>query len=78
MPARLSHKSIKDIKREMSIAGDPEKIVGLTKEIFETLLIYLDTKNIAELENMAFALRWLEAQVKFMVTMQRNKQHPKI
>lgn len=53
-----------DVQQEMSIAGSPEKITQLGKDIMEQIASKLDKTNRAELINVEFMLKRLIAEVK--------------
>jgi hypothetical protein len=53
-----------DMQKEMSIAGSPEKITQLGKDILELIGKTIDTTNRAELINVEFMLRRQIAEIK--------------
>lgn len=52
------------IQDEMSIAGSPEKVTTLAKEMYFMIGERLDTTNVAELINIEFALKKVTAEVR--------------
>jgi hypothetical protein len=53
-----------DMQKEMSIAGSPEKITQLGRDIIELIGKTLDPTNRAELTNVEFMLKRINAEVK--------------
>lgn len=53
-----------DVQKEMSIAGSPEKITQLGKDIMEQIGSKLDKTNRAELINVEFMLKRVMAEVR--------------
>lgn len=53
-----------EVQKEMSIAGNPEKIAKLGQEIWEKVASTIDAKNVAELINVQIALNRVLAEVK--------------
>lgn len=60
---KLSKMTTDDVRKQMSIAGSPEKITELMTRIYNDMAKTVDTTNAAELINMKFALRRLLAEV---------------
>ena len=77
MGRRLSSITWVDLKEEMSIAGDPEKIIEIGKDIYALISVRLNFKSIPEIENMQLALEKLLARLKVLGRMEINRQHPK-
>ncbi len=66
MAKRLSSMTWDDMQQEMSIAGSPEKITQVGKDIMNIVGNNLDVTNRAELTNIEFALNRVLAEVKLM------------
>lgn len=66
MGKKLSTMTWLNIQAEMSIAGSPEKIVQLGREIEALLLPSIDANNRAELTNAEFMLQRLVAEIKLL------------
>lgn len=77
MPKRISQLSTDDMLNEMSIAGSPEKVVGIMTELHNIMATKLDLTNPTELLNMDFALQRLRAEVKIWVRQLEKKNNQK-
>jgi hypothetical protein len=64
MGRKLTSLSWDDMQKEMSIAGDPDKIAQLGKDIEQLISSKIDATNRAELTNIEFMLQRLIAEVK--------------
>jgi hypothetical protein len=64
MGRQLSSMCWDDMQKEMSIAGSPEKITQLGRDIIELIGKTLDPTNRAELTNVEFMLKRINAEVK--------------
>lgn len=64
MSKKLSSMTWKEVQAEMSIAGSPEKITQLGREIEALLMPVLDATNRAELTNAEFMLQRLVAEIR--------------
>jgi hypothetical protein len=64
MGRKLTSLSWDDMQKEMSIAGDPDKIAQLGKDIEQLISTSIDATNRAELTNVDFMLQRLTAEVK--------------
>lgn len=64
MAKKLSQMTWQQIQDEMSIAGSPEKVTTLAKEMYFMIGERLDTTNVAELINIEFALKKVTAEVR--------------
>lgn len=53
-----------ELREEMSIAGSPDKISKLGKEIYDKVACTVDANNPAELINVRLALQWGAALIK--------------
>lgn len=73
MPRKLSQMTWQDVQKEMSIAGRPEKIAQLGKEIMELVEKKCDHTNKAELINVEFALQRVLAEVRLYQRMYDKK-----
>lgn len=70
----LTQMTWEDVQQEMSIAGSPEKITQLGRQIEGILMLTIDMTNRAELTNVEFMLNRLVAEVKLMQRMY-DKSH---
>lgn len=68
MAKQLSTMTWEAVQAEMSIAGSPEKITQLGRDI-EALFVAIDKTNRAELTNVEFMLKRLVAEIKLMQRM---------
>lgn len=66
MRKKLTHLSWDDVQQEMSIAGSPEKIAQLGRDIEELMMNAIDATNRAEMTNVEFMLKRLIAEVKLL------------
>ncbi len=64
MAKKLSQMTTEDMRREMSIAGSPDKITGLMTDIINLIASTVDLQNPPELTNTDFALRRVRAELK--------------
>lgn len=64
MAKRLSLMTTAELREEMSIAGNPDKISKLGKEIYDKVARTVDANNPAELINVRLALQWVGALIK--------------
>jgi len=64
MAKQLSTMTWDDVQKEMSIAGNPEKIAQIGRDIEDLFFTKLDSKNRAELTNVEFMLKRLIAEIK--------------
>jgi hypothetical protein len=71
---KLSALTWAQVQQQMSIAGNPEKITQLGREIESQLLPAIDATNRAELTNVEFMLQRLIAEIKLMQRMY-DKSH---
>lgn len=74
MAKKLATMSWDDMRKEMSIAGNPDKITQLGKGIMETIAAKMDSTNRAEMTNVEFALQRILAEVKLYQRMY-DKNH---
>lgn len=63
MQKRLCYMSWAEVQSEMSIAGSPEKITNLGKDLIEKIFTVVNPKNPAELINIQFALKRIMAEI---------------
>lgn len=77
MAKRISQLTTADMLKEMSIAGSPEKVVGVMTEIHDLMAAKLDLTNPAELLNIEFALQRLQAEVKTWLKLLERKNNQK-
>lgn len=78
MGRKLSTLTWADVKKEMSIAGDPDKIIQIGGDIHDLIVSRINSRSIPELENMQFALKRVLAELKLLERFQRDRQNPKI
>jgi hypothetical protein len=64
MGRKLTSMTWDDVQKEMSVAGSPEKITQLGKDIMQLIADSHDKTNRAELTNVEFMLQRLTAEVK--------------
>jgi hypothetical protein len=64
MGKKLTQMSWDDVQKEMSIAGSPEKITNLGRDIEDFIGSKIDATNRAELTNVEFMLQRMMAEVK--------------
>ena len=76
MAKKLSSKTWAEVQKEMSIAGDPKKITVLAENIGLTITNGIDLKNLAEYDNMEFALKVVIATLKEQRRVEYERQHP--
>ena len=74
MGKKLIQMSWDDVQKEMSIAGSPEKITNLGRDIEDFIGSKIDATNRAELTNVEFMLQRLTAEVKLWQRMY-DKSH---
>jgi hypothetical protein len=71
----LSKMTWAEVEKEMSIAGSPEKITQLGREIEALLMPAIDATNRAELTNIEFMLKRLIAEVQLLQRRYDNKHN---
>jgi hypothetical protein len=64
MGKKLTSMTWDDVQKEMSIAGSPEKITQLGRDIEKLIGSKIEATNRAELTNVEFMLQRLTAEVK--------------
>lgn len=64
MGKQLSKMTWEDVQKEMSIAGSPEKIAQLGRDIEALIGSKVDPTNRAELTNIEFMLQHMLAEVR--------------
>ncbi|MCG2614904.1 hypothetical protein LZZ85_11450 [Terrimonas sp. NA20] len=64
MGRKLTQMNWDDVKKEMSIAGSPEKMTELGKEIMKIVHEKVDSTNRAELTNAEFAIQRVLAEIR--------------
>lgn len=64
MGKKLSQMTWAEIEKEMSIAGSPEKITQLGKDILDVIGKKIDSTNRAELTNVEFILQRILAEIR--------------
>lgn len=69
MAKKLTQMTWADVQQEMSIAGSPEKITQLGKDILELIGKTIDSTNRAELTNVEFMLQRVLAETRLMQRM---------
>lgn len=65
MAKKLSQMTWAEVQKEMSIAGSPEKITKLGKDVYDLVCSGIDGTNRAELTNIELALKRVLAEIKF-------------
>jgi hypothetical protein len=61
---RLSQLTTDELKEQLSIAGSPNKLIGMMQDIL-VIMAKVDQTNAAELINLDLVLRRLQAEVRF-------------
>lgn len=74
---RLSQMSTEDVKNELSIAGSPEKLIKMMSDIGD-VMAKVDPKNAAELINLEFILRRMQAEVRVWMKKYEDRTGQKI
>lgn len=74
MGKKLTQMTWADVQQEMSIAGSPEKITQLGKDVLELIGKTIDSTNRAELTNVEFMLQRVLAETRLMQRMY-DKSH---
>lgn len=69
MGKKLTQMTWDDVQQEMSIAGSPEKITQLGKDVLELIGKTIDSTNRAELTNVEFMLQRVLAETRLMQRM---------
>jgi hypothetical protein len=64
MAKSLYHKSWDEIMKEMSMAGNPEKMTAFGKRVLELSVQFIDKRNIPDYINAIFALERVIAELK--------------
>lgn len=76
MGKKLSQLTWADIEKEMSIAGSPEKITQLGKDILELIADKTDCTNRAELTNVELMLQRVIAEIRLYQRMYDKSHRP--
>lgn len=76
MGKKLSQLTWADIEKEMSIAGSPEKITQLGKDILELIADKTDCTNRAELTNVELMLHRVMAEIRLYQRMYDKSHRP--
>lgn len=71
---KLSRMTWEDVQQEMSIAGSPEKITKLGRDIETLLMPRIDATNRAEMTNVEFMLKRLLSEIR-MLQRRYDKSH---
>jgi len=74
MPKSLCQLTWKEVQKQMSIAGSPDKITQLGREIEAMLMPTIDATNRAELTNVELMLQRLLAEIK-LAQRRYDKEH---
>jgi hypothetical protein len=74
---KLSQMSTEDVKNELSIAGAPDKLIGMMGDI-GNIMSKIDHTNPAELINLDFILRRLRAEVRIWMKHYEERTGQKI
>lgn len=64
MGKKLTSMSWEDMQKEMSIAGNPEKIAILGNKLMKQIEAEVDCTNHSELINIEFALERIKAEIR--------------
>lgn len=72
MAKKISQMTWAEVQQEMSIAGSPEKITELGKEILTLIGQRMDPTNRAEMTNIEFMLQRVTAEIKLRQRMYDN------
>lgn len=78
MAKKLTNMTWDEMQKEMSIAGSPEKISNLGKNIWEKIGSEVDFTNGAEIINVEFAIRRIHAEIKQAARIFENRTGQKI
>ena len=74
---KLSQMSTQELKAELSIAGSPDKLIGMMSEIGD-VMAKVDQTNAAELINLDFIVRRLHAEVRMWMKLYEDRTGQKI
>lgn len=78
MTNRLTNMTWDDVQKEMSIAGNPEKITALCKSAMDQIEQTVDMTNAAELINIEFGISRILAEVRLWKRMYEKRTGQKI
>jgi len=78
MSKKLTSITWAELKKEMSIAGDPDAVVEVADDIVSLILGRINPQNIPSLINIQLALQKIMAEFRLYEKIQRDRQHPKI
>lgn len=73
----LSQMTTEDVKKELSIAGSPDKLIAMMGEIGD-IMAKVDQTNAAELINLEFIMRRLQAEVRVWIKHYEGRTGQKI
>lgn len=76
MGKKLSQMTWDEVQKEMSIAGSPEKIAELGKDLLELIGKKIDKTNRAELTNVEIMLQRMLAEIRLYQRMYDNSHRP--
>lgn len=74
---RLSQMATEDVKKELSIAGSPDKLIGMMGDIGD-IMSKVDHTNAAELINLDFIMRRLHAELRVWIKLYEDRTGQKI
>jgi hypothetical protein len=77
MGRKLSQMSTPQVREELSIAGNPDKIMGMHSQILG-IMGQVDSKNAAELINLEFIMQRLLAENRVWVKIYESRTGQKI
>jgi hypothetical protein len=77
MKKRLSELTTDDMREQMSIAGDPDKLVAMMQEM-EVVMSRVNRKNSAELINLEFVMKRLHAESIVWIRIYEQRTNQKI
>jgi rubrerythrin len=76
MAKKLYQMTLDEVQQEMSIAGSPEKITQLGRDILALIGEKVDRTNGAELINVEFMLKRITAEIKLYQRMYDSSHRP--
>lgn len=74
---KLSQMSTEDVKKELSIAGAPDKLIEMMGDMGD-IMSKVDQTNAAELINLDFIIRRLHAEVRIWMKLYEDRTGQKI
>lgn len=77
MGRKISQMTTQQVHDEMSIAGSPDKLIGMLKEM-EAIMSKVDSTNSAELINLEFVMQRLLAESRTWIKIYESRTGQKI